>query len=275
MPRVTVNGTDIHYLDVGEGSAVVLLHGFTGSSRNWDYTVPSLAGRHRLICPDLRGHGLSGRTGRPEDYRLEGLAQDVLALLDCLGVERFHLVGHSMGGMVAQHVALARPEALLSLVLLDTCAEAPLNLVTEERRRLVELAREQGMEAVFQAQLASAALPQGVTAQPELVQAWREEFLMTSREAYIYCAEAIARREPLLDSLSRLSAPALVVCGEDDEPFLEHSARMHAAMPGSRLVILEGCGHSPQMERPEEFNSLLSRFLAEAEEAWQLPERQS
>ncbi len=275
MPRVTVNGTDIHYLDVGEGSAVVLLHGFTGSSRNWDYTVPSLAGRHRLICPDLRGHGLSGRTGRPEDYRLEGLAQDVLALLDCLGVERFHLVGHSMGGMVAQHVALARPEALLSLVLLDTCAEAPLNLVTEERRRLVELAREQGMEAVFQAQLASAALPQGVTAQPELVQAWREEFLMTSREAYIYCAEAIARREPLLDSLSRLSVPVLVVCGEGDEPFLEHSARLHAAIPGSRLVILEGCGHSPQMERPEEFNSLLSRFLAEAEEAWQLPERQS
>ncbi len=261
MPTVTVNGLELHYREAGSGTPVLLVHGFTGNSRNWALCVPVLRQRYRVVSPDLPGHGLSARPDDPAVYTLEAMAADVAALMDTLGLERCHLVGHSMGGMVAQLVALAHPGRLRSLVLVDTSAEPPEGLRTRERARLVELAREQGMEAVWEAQLAMNPQADQLRAQPEFLQTWREQFLMTSREAYIYCAQAMAQRRPLLDDLERLSLPTLIVCGENDGPFVGPSQRMHQRIRGSQLVFIPRCGHTPQVERPEEFNRVLLDFL--------------
>jgi 3-oxoadipate enol-lactonase len=265
MAVITINGLDIHYREAGQGRPVVLVHGFTGNSRNWALTVPALRPYYRLLSPDLRGHGLSAKPVLPEDYALEAMADDIVAFVGLLGLEGCHLVGHSMGGMIAQLVALKAPHLLRSLVLVDTSAEPPGALRTEERARLVRVAMEQGMEAVWEAQLALNPMAEELRSQPELLQTWKEQFLMTSREAYIYCAQHIANRRPILDELKGLRMPVLIVCGELDEPFVGPSRRMHEAIPGSRLEIIAGCGHSPQIERPQEFNRLLLSFLWEVD----------
>jgi 2-succinyl-6-hydroxy-2,4-cyclohexadiene-1-carboxylate synthase len=270
MPMATINGLEIHYREKGEGFPVVLVHGFTGNSRNWALTVPVLTRQFRTISVDLRGHGHSAKPVRPEDYTLEAMADDVYALLQHLGVRECYLAGHSMGGMVSQHIVLDHPELVRALVLVDTAAEIPAGLVNKERLaergRLVAIAREQGMEAVFEEQLRANPLRERIETNPEFLRTWREQFLLTSKEAYIYGAHGMASRKSLLGELHRISVATLVICGENDEPFLEASRKMHAEVPGSRLEIIVGAGHSPQIETPAAFNTLIVEFLSKVHE---------
>ncbi len=266
MPTATVNGIEINYRETGEGFPIVFVHGYTGNSRNWALTVPVLREDFRTISVDLRGHGLSGRPASQDEYALEVMASDVHELLRALDVSECVLVGHSMGGMVSQLLVLAHPELVRAFVLVDTAAEVPKGLLYEERlkqrQRLIELAETEGMEAVFEEQERITPLHPTLAANPQYIDIWRQQFLMTSREAYIACANGMSSRRSLLRELGAVSIPTLIVCGEHDEPFLEPSRAMHEMIPGSELVIIEGAGHGPQMETPGEFNRVLVGFLA-------------
>jgi pimeloyl-ACP methyl ester carboxylesterase len=269
MAIAKVNGNDIHYRDTGgDGFPVVLAHGYTGNSRNWALTVPALRETYRVISPDHRGHGLSHKPTSIEDYGLDLMAEDMHGLLTGIGVEQCYLVGHSMGGMIAQIFALANPEMVRALVLVDTAAEIPRALSSEaryrERQRLVRIAEEHGMEAVFEEQLKSG--DPRIAANPQFVATFREQFLLTSREAYIGGAHGMANRTSVVDRLAEIKAPTLVICGENDEPFIEASQVMHENIVGSELVIIEGAGHTPQIETPAEFNRVLTGFLARVQE---------
>ena len=264
MPHATVNGLSIHYRDTGgDAFPLVLAHGFTGNSRNWALTALALREKFRLISPDHRGHGLSDRPTAREDYDLDLLGDDLYQLQRSIGVESCYVAGHSMGGMVAQLLTLEHPEVVRALVLVDTAAELPRSLAAkeryQERQRLVKMAEEEGMEAVFEEQL-KAADPR-VRENPLFVQTWREQFLMTSPHAYIGGARGMSTRRPIVDRLNEIKVPTLVICGEKDEPFLQASRVMHENIPGSELVVIAGAGHSPQIETPGEFNRVLSRFL--------------
>ncbi len=267
MPHAQVNGIEVHYREAGQGFPIVLIHGFTGNLRNWALQIPVLTREFRTVSLDLRGHGHSQKPTRPEEYTLELMAEDVYGLLQHLGINECYLAGHSMGGMVAQRLLLAQPQPFRALVLVDTAAEVPDGLRTQERARLVEIAREQGMEAVFEEQLKTSPMADQLRAQPELLEMWRRQFLLTSREAYLYCARAMAERKPLLDELRAVEVPTLIICGENDEPFVEPSRRMHERIPHSELVMITGAGHTPQMERTEEFNQALAGFLSRVHQA--------
>ncbi|HEV8573392.1 MAG TPA: alpha/beta hydrolase [Dehalococcoidia bacterium] len=271
MPHVTVNGIEIHYRETGEGFPVVLIHGYTGNSRNWALTVPALRGNFRTISVDLRGHGLSAKPASEDGYALEVMASDVYELLGALGIDECVLVGHSMGGMVSQLLVLEHPEIVRALVLVDTAAEVPKGLLYDERlkvrERLVEMAREDGMEAVFEEQLRITPIHSALKANPRYIEIWREQFLMTSREAYIAGAQGMASRRSLRGELGAVKVPTLVICGEKDEPFLEPSRQMYKAISGSELAIIDGAGHGPQMETPAEFNRILSEFLSKVRES--------
>jgi 2-succinyl-6-hydroxy-2,4-cyclohexadiene-1-carboxylate synthase len=271
MPQATVNGIEIHYRETGERFPIVFVHGFTGNSRNWALTVPALRDEFRTISVDLRGHGLSEKPASEDDYALEVMASDVYELLRALDVNECVLVGHSMGGMVSQLLILEHPEAVRALVLVDTAAEVPKSLLYDERRKqragLIEIARDQGMEAVFDEQLRITPIHPALKANPRYIEIWREQFLMTSREAYIAGANAMASRRSVVDDLARIGVPTMIICGEKDEPFLDPSRQMHAAVPGSELTIIPGAGHGPQMETPAEFNRVLTQFLAKVREA--------
>lgn len=262
MPHVSVNGVDLHYREAGEGFPVLLIHGFTGNSRNWALTVPALSASFRTISPDLRGHGISSKPTRPEDYTLEVLAADVLALIRHLGISQCYLAGHSMGGMVAQHLVLSQPQLFRALVLVDTAANPLPGMMTPERQRLIDIARQGDMEAVFEEQLRLNLLPPEIVSRPEILQIRREQFRLVAPEAYIYLSQAMAERRPLLEELAGIQIPTLIICGEKDEPFVSPSQAMHQRIAGSELAVIAGSGHTPQIERPKEFNDILVRFLA-------------
>ncbi len=266
MSELNVDGVTLSYREAGQGPAVVLLHGFTGNSRNWALQIrPLVEGGFRTVSPDLRGHGLSGRPEDPGAYAITRLAADIVALADHLGLDRFFLAGHSMGGMVAQEVALVAADRVRGLVLVDT-SHGPFDLADRARREeLVRIAREQGMEAVFEYQFNHSPLASVYQQMPEEnVRVWRQEFVMTAPAAYVGGQAAMTGRRDTLPRLATLAIPALVVVGSGDTPFVEPSQRMAAALPQGELRIIEGAGHSPMFEAPGEFTALLLEFLRRA-----------
>jgi len=260
MLTATVNGLEIAYRDIAEGFPVVLVHGYTGNSRNWALTAPLLAEHFRVISMDLRGHGLSEKPKREEDHTYPQMAEDVHKLLRHLQVDQACVVGHSMGGRVVQELVLAHPEMFGALVLVDTMGET-VPARREEMLRLTQFAREYGMEATFDEHVRTSALTGTLADNPSFVKVWREQFLMTSLEAYIGCVTSAMGMEPTLQRLSSLAMPAMVICGENDAPFLGPTSRLHEALSDSVYEIIEGCGHSPQLEKPKQFNELLLGFL--------------
>lgn len=262
MPNVKVNGIEMNYREAGEGFPIVLIHGYTGNLRNWAFSIPVLTAHYRTISMDLRGHGHSSKPMAKEDYSLDLMADDVYQLLRHLGIKDCYLAGHSMGGRVAQLLILSHPELFRALVLVDTAGEAKGFLHSPERARFVEIAAEHGMEAAFDEMVRVTPVPEAFKTNPQYVQIWRDMFLMTSREAYMYCGAAIRDHSSRLDALNAISVPTLVICGEKDTPFLEPSRSLHAAIPGSEFAIIPGAGHGPQMETPGEFNRVLTEFLA-------------
>lgn len=269
MPHAFINDLEIHYRDTGgDGFPVVLAHGYTGNSRNWALTVPVLRERYRVLSVDHRGHGLSARPDEHEAYALDNLAEDLYGVIRAAGIEQCFLVGHSMGGMVSQLMTLAHPEVVRALVLVDTAAEVPPGLRAkeryDERLKAIRIVEEYGMEALFDAQLKTA--DPRILANPQFIATWREQFLLTSPNAYIGGAKAMASRDSVLNRLGEINVPALVVCGANDEPFLEASHMMHKALPGSEIEIIPGAGHNPMIETPPEFNRILTGFLAKVSE---------
>src|SRR3990172_8249461 len=179
MPRARVNGIEIYYREKGAGYPVFMVHGYTGNLRNWALQVPVLSREFRMVSMDHRGHGHSDKPTGPEDYSLELMAEDAYGLLEHLGIRECYVVGHSMGGAIAQNLVLAHPDKVRALVLVDTWSEVPRGRGMEERARLLEIAREQGMEAVFDEQLSANPMAEQLRAQPLLLDVWRQQFLMT------------------------------------------------------------------------------------------------
>ncbi len=266
MPKARINGIEINYQESGEGFPLLLIHGFTGNLRIWTLQAPVLTRAFRMVSIDQRGHGHSEKPTQPEDYSLELMAEDAYGLLQHLGIDGCYLIGHSMGGMVAQHLVLAHPEPVRALVLVDTAAEVTSAMCTRDGARLVEIARDQGMEAVFDEQVRVNPMSDQIRSQPQLLALWRQQFLLTSREAYIHCARAIVGREPLLDKLHAIEVPTLIICGENDHLLTEASRRMHERIAGSELAIIRNAAHTPQIENAPEFNRILSEFLARVHE---------
>jgi len=261
MSEVSVNGVEIHYREAGDGFPIVFVHGYTGNLRNWALTVPALTECFRTVSMDLRGHGRSSKPPRAEDYNYDAMAEDVYGLLSHLGISDCYLVGHSMGGFIAQRLILAHPELFRALVLVDTAAETTAGR-SDELRRLAGFAEEHGMEAAFDETARTSSLASNLRDHPGFNVLWREQFLMTSLEAYVGCARAALSRQSSQLDLPSIGVPTLIICGENDEPFLEPSRKMHEAIKGSELAIISGAGHGPQMETPGEFNRALTEFLS-------------
>ena len=278
--RVDLGPLELCVAESGAGGRPLLVvHGFTGAKEDFVEHLPALAdaGWH-VVAPDLRGHGASDAPGDEESYTLEVLAGDLLDLADALGWGRFALLGHSMGGMVAQTAALVAPERLEALVLMDTCS-GPVDFDRQLAFGAAALVREHGMGAL--APLV-ASLPDGNpldTAASRQVRETRPSPLggddpVASWDAYsdakLAAASPVmfAAMVPVmldagerLGALRRLDLPTLVLVGEQDEAFLEPSRRMAAAIPGARLEVLPGAGHSPQHETPEAWRSAVVGFL--------------
>ncbi len=260
----------VEVTEAGEGGRpLLLLHGFTGSREDFGDWFGELAeaGWH-VVAPDHRGHGGSHKPEDEEAYSLATLASDALALADELGWERFVLLGHSMGGMVAQLVAIEAPERVAALVLMDT-AHGPLPLDHEQVAMGAQAARELGMEwlaeyfAANPSPLATEADERVRRERPGYVELGERKFLASSPAMYAALLHELAHQEDRLHLLAEVAVPTLVLVGEQDAMFIPFSQRMAATMPGARLEVIPDAGHSPQFEAPDAWWAVLSAFLSE------------
>lgn len=242
----------------GGGPVVVCVHGYCQSSAYWRPTVDLLAktGDVHGLAPDLPGFGNSA--GDPGPYTMEAYADRLLGLLDERDIERIVLVGGSMGGVVAQHFALRHPARLLRLLLVSTGgATADPDAALAKAKALAEADWNEAVVSPIVAGFFYKPPPAGDLA------AFRKIALMAAKDAAIEAARSNARSRTI-DRLGSIAVPTLIVQGRHDRARTpEHGADMRARLPNARLDVLEGAGHTPQLEEPDAFHKIVLPFLLE------------
>lgn len=261
----------LHFAEAGKGGRpIMLVHGFTADGAEVAGVLGPLADRGwHAVAPDLRGHGRSDRPTYADAYSFELLADDVVALADHLGWERFALLGHSMGGAIAQLIALDHGERLTALVLASTF-HGPVPGITME---LVELGRwvvqQAGMTGLADALDARRAeSPDSIATferlqevRPGYAEESRARLVATSPDMWMALAPRFVAQEDRLARLADVHVPTAVIVGELDSTFLDDCRRLAEAMPGATLALIPGAGHVPQLEQPDAWWAALCEFL--------------
>jgi 3-oxoadipate enol-lactonase len=239
------------------GTPVVLLPSLGATLAMWDAQAAALAGEHRVVRADHRGHGASPVP--PGPYELADLASDVVDLLDQLGIERASLVGLSLGGMVSMWLAAHAPERVDRLALLCTSAHMPPASAWAERAAAVRAA---GTTAVVADAVAERWLTPGrAEHDPGLARRLRAMIAATPAEGYAACCGAIERMD-LRGDLAAIRAPTLVIAGaEDPATPPDHAERLVAGIAGARLEVLSPAAHLAAIEQPEAVNRLVGEHL--------------
>lgn len=215
--------------------AIVLVHGFMGAKEDWSAQLSAFSRTHRLLTFDHRGHGASEAPNDDSAYTVDHLLADTHALIDRAGLERFHLVGHSIGGAIAQEIALHTPVRVMSLTLADTTDwfgdhDQP------------------GGTPPY--------LP------PELVESANTRAGQMSGAALRGTWQGLLAWAGTRDRASGITCPTLILYGaRDASRIIEGSIRLQRQIPGARTLVIEGAGHSPHRERPDDFNAALRYLL--------------
>ncbi|MCA9880348.1 MAG: alpha/beta fold hydrolase [Thermomicrobiales bacterium] len=242
--RIPLNGAEIAYAVTGHapGDAVVLVHGGDAHSEHWAFQVPPLAERYQVILLDSRGHGRSPYNGEPLTYRQ--LADDVLALLDHLGVPRAHLVGWSDGGITGIDLALHCPERLRKVVAFGANADPS------------GYRQDSGDEVAIIYAFGERSGPDYARLSPA----------PERHDAMVAALRQMWETEPAYsaDALRTITTPFLIMAGAGEEVIAEaHTRYLAATIPGAHLALLPNCGHFGLMQEPEAFNAAMLAFLAE------------
>ncbi len=243
-----------------DGPVVLLSNSLMSNYHMWDLTVAALSDRYRVLRYDTRGHGRSGST--PGEYNVAQLADDAIALLDALKIERAHCVGLSLGGMICQQLGARYPQRVRSLGLCDTACEMTPRSAWEER---IQNARNKGPAALADMTLQRWFTPAFHQREAAQVAAVRKMITDMQLEGYIGCASAV-RDLAQSTMLLKISAPTLILTGRDDpSTTVEQATVLHRLIPQSELVVLDDAAHLSNIEQPEAFNRALRGFLDRTE----------
>ncbi|HEY7136627.1 MAG TPA: alpha/beta fold hydrolase [Acidimicrobiia bacterium] len=256
----------------GEGPGLLLVHGFGGAKEDFADHVEELAATHRVVVFDHRGHGASDGPEDPDGYTFERYAADTVAVANAAGLGRFRLLGHSMGGMVAQRVVRSDPRRVEALVLMDTSPGTPPALDPDLLDSAAKIALEDGKDVLktlldAASTLDSPAHQRLLTERPGFREFEERKWDDLSVAMWAGSIRRIARQESQLDALRALTCPTLILVGEQDGAFLEPSRAMAATVPGAELVVIPDAGHSPQFENPDAWISALTGFLERVDAA--------
>jgi len=253
---VDIDGSSIHYQSYGEGPPVVFIHALGGSSNAWHGVMQAMQQHHHCVALDLRGHGRSATAGR---LSIEDWAGDVLALLKLLELPSAAVVGHSLGTLVAQQLAVTGPDVVDQLVLVGAISRftPPTNDAYRERADQVE---KDGMDALVDAWLEGAVSPQSHATKAGAVGLLRELFTRNDPAAYAKACRALAKA-PAIDG-SRIGQPTLIVTGAHDRSTpLAMAEELKSAIPVSRIKVLPDVGHWSPVEDPGGLAAAILEFL--------------
>jgi 3-oxoadipate enol-lactonase len=262
MPLAAVNGIDLYYEETGSGPPLLLITGLSGTTLGWALLLPALSERFHVIAFDNRGAGRSSTP--PGPYTTRQLADDAAALLDHLGIERAHVIGISLGGMIAQELALGHPERVDRLVLWATYARPRPAIHGPWLQNWVDVSERGDPD-----QLAMLLLPWFLTpafmSQHDLVEEALEEGRADPYPAPVHgvAAQAAAcRAHDALDRLGQIAAPTLVLVGaEDIVTPVSCAQELAEGIPGAHLQVLERGGHTPDVEYPDAVAEAMLAFL--------------
>lgn len=262
--RHTVGDVTLNYRIEGDGEPLVCIHGVGSYLEAWEGVASRLKGRFTVLTFDLRGHGKSSKIhGR---YEIDDFVTETLALADKAGFSTFNLVGFSLGGMIAQRLALTHLERLRNLVLLSTVA----GRTPQERTRVLE--RLAALRAGTPADHHNASLSRWLTEDfqernPETIALLRARDAENDPACYASAYRVLAETD-FGGFLDQIRCPTLIATGEDDVGSNPRMARyMHERIPGSKLQILPGLRHSILIEAPELVAHLLGTFIGPKEQA--------
>lgn len=257
---ITIFGARIHYAEAGAGPTVILLHGLGGSAQNWAFNIAALAAKFHVVVPDQVGFG---RSDKPIiNYRIGTYVDFLDQFCKQLKIERASFVGVSMGGWVAAAFAIAHPDRVERLVLVDAAGFVPPNFDT---RTLVGLnpSTRAGMK-----QLASIIFYNKAMFTNDAVIDQMMAQRINAGDGYTIrsISESIERREDILDDrLAGITQPTLIIWGREDLLIkLADGERFKKEISGSTLLVFDQCGHVPNVEKAVEFNAAVLKFLTPA-----------
>ena len=258
MPYLSVDDTHLYYDDRGDGSPLLFVHGLGSSSRDWFEQVPYFADRYRVLRVDLRGHGRSGRP--PGPYHIAQFARDVAVGLRRLDAAPAHVVGLSMGGMVALELAASAPALVNSLVIANSVADMRLHTWSDlwfylSRRLAVQILGVRRVGRLLAGRLFPK--PEQETHRREFVKRWSQN----DQRAYVWSVDAIMGWS-VMDRLPAISAPTLLVSSDQDYTPVSAKNRMAARMPNAELAVVSDARHALPVEKPDAFNALVDEFLS-------------
>ena len=271
--RIEIEGREVNYCELGEGPAIVFIHGLGASWQSWLEQMPELAKDHRVVAMDLPGFGYSELPG--EDISIEYYARWTIKLMDALEIESAVVVGNSMGGFVSAEMAIKFPERVQRLVFISAA------IFWQNRRRaqpLVQLAKLSDAvvaralvratdDIATRRRLRYAALASAGFRYPQYISdELAHEMVRSARrtDGFLPALEALAGYD-LEEELPKISCPTLIVWGAHDQLVsVKDAERLEDLIPDSQREVFERTGHVAMLERPERFNRLLREFLAEA-----------
>jgi pimeloyl-ACP methyl ester carboxylesterase len=273
--RIRLDDREVNYVEIGEGPALVFLHGLGASWQSWLENLPEFARDHRVVAMDFPGFGYSEPPAG--EITIEYYADWVFRLYDALGIESAAVVGNSMGGFIAADMAIRRPERVERMAVVSAAVfwqdyrrAQPLVGLARLSNAYVARALTRSTDTVAtRPRLRSWALATAGFRYPHLIsKELAHELVRSARrtEGFLPALEALADY-PLDEELPKISCPTLIVWGAHDTLVPAKDAkRMQELIPGSRSEVFERTGHVAMLERPERFNKLLREFLAEAPE---------
>ncbi|HMQ30483.1 MAG TPA: 2-succinyl-6-hydroxy-2,4-cyclohexadiene-1-carboxylate synthase [Chloroflexaceae bacterium] len=265
--QLEIDDITLSYERAGEGPPLLLLHGFTGSADEWAELIPRLAPLRDVVAVDLIGHGRSSAPPDPARYTMDACVLDLLALLDALGLGRADVLGYSMGGRVALHLAAAAP-ARVGRLILESASPGIADPAERAERAasddaLADRIEREGLDwfvdhwAAIPLFASQAALPAEERA------ALRERRLRGGARGYANSLRGmgVGRQASLWERLPALAMPTLLISGELDVKYLKLNGELAALLPGAQHAIVRGAGHTVHLEQREAFAQLVVGFL--------------
>jgi 2-succinyl-6-hydroxy-2,4-cyclohexadiene-1-carboxylate synthase len=248
----------------GQGPPIALLHGFTGSSHTWEHLAHSLGDDFTLIAVDLLGHGASDAPHDPEPYRISRQVRSLLTVFDTLDLAQLQLLGYSMGGRLALHLALAAPERFTALILESTSPGIADPAEREQRRQddetVATMIERDGVRHFVDYWERLPLFGSHQRLEPRLRSELRRQRLGNSTPGLAHSLRGAGAGacQPIWDLLPAITAPTLIIAGALDQKYVAIGRRMAGLLPFSELAIVPDSGHMPHLEQSEEFERVIS-----------------
>ena len=268
---LAAGGVNLHTVVEGDGSPVVILHGFTGGAASMAGAAAGLRERHRVIRIDLVGHGDSDAPRDGTAYRMESCVDQVAGVVDALDARPAHFIGYSMGGRVALALCVWRPELAASAILIGAragIADADERAArVRDDRALADRIERDGVSSFVDHWMALPLFASQRRLGAKALAAARKERLANRAHALALCLRGMGAgaQPPLGDRLGAVRAPVCLVAGEEDAPFRSIAEVLARELPRARVEVVPAAGHAAHLENPSAFLRITRRFLAEVD----------